>query len=33
MSDVLAGDEPLKQLFAGLTEYTFQVDLGVADPR
>lgn len=32
MSDVLAGDEPLKQLFAGLTEYTFQVDLGVADP-
>lgn len=32
MSDVLAGEEPLKQLFAGLTEYTFQVDLGVADP-
>ncbi len=32
MSDVLAGDEPLKQLFSGLTEYTFQVDLGVADP-
>ncbi|QDT52969.1 hypothetical protein Pan44_09830 [Caulifigura coniformis] len=32
MADVLAGDEPLKQLFAGLTEYTFQVDLGVADP-
>ena len=32
MSDVLAGEEPLKQLFAGLTEYTFQVDLGIADP-
>ena len=32
MSDVLSGEEPLKQLFAGLTEYTFEVDLGVADP-
>ena len=32
MSDVLSGEEPLKQLFAGLTEYTFQVDLGIADP-
>jgi hypothetical protein len=29
---VLSGEEPLKQLFAGLTEYTFEVDLGVADP-
>jgi len=32
MSDVLSGEEPLKHLFAGLTEYTFEVDLGVADP-
>lgn len=32
MSEVLAGDEPLKRLFAGLTEHTFQIDLGVADP-
>jgi hypothetical protein len=29
---VLSGEEPLKQLFAGLTEQTFEVDLGVADP-
>jgi len=29
---VLAGEDPLKRLFAGLTEHTFQVDLGLADP-
>ena len=32
MGRVLAGEDPLKRLFAALTEHTFQVDLGVADP-
>jgi len=29
---VLTGSEQLKRLFAALTEHTFQVDFGVADP-
>jgi hypothetical protein len=32
MTNVIAGEDPLKRLFAALTEHTFQVDLGVADP-
>ncbi|MBX3444426.1 MAG: hypothetical protein KF774_18650 [Planctomyces sp.] len=32
MSRVIAGENPLKNLFSALTEHTFQVDLGVADP-
>lgn len=32
MARVIAGEDPLKRLFAALTEHTFQVDLGVADP-
>lgn len=33
MPHVLAGDEPLKNLFSALTEQTFQSELGVADPE
>jgi hypothetical protein len=29
----IASNHPLRRLFAGLTEQTFQNDLGVADPR
>lgn len=32
MQCVLTGTEPLKRLFSALTEHTFAVDLGVADP-
>lgn len=32
MSHVLAGKDQLRNLFAALTEQTFQVDFGVADP-
>lgn len=32
MPQVLTGPEQLKNLFAALTEQTFQVELGVADP-
>jgi hypothetical protein len=32
MADVLKGGEPLRRLFAALTEHTFQVEFGVADP-
>lgn len=32
MQCVLTGTEPLKRLFSALTEQTFAVDLGVADP-
>jgi len=32
MQPVLSGPEQLKRLFAALTEQTFAVDLGVADP-
>jgi len=32
MASILSGREELKRLFASLTEHTFQVELGVADP-
>jgi hypothetical protein len=32
MTRILSGEDPLKKLFSALTEHTFQVDLGVADP-
>jgi hypothetical protein len=32
MSRVLTGSEQLRNLFSALTEQTFQVELGVADP-
>ena len=32
MADVLKGGEDLRDLFAALTEHTFQVEFGVADP-
>ncbi len=32
MTPVISGTESLRRLFAALTEQTFQVDLGVADP-
>jgi len=32
MADVLKGGESLRELFAALTEHTFQVEFGVADP-
>ncbi len=32
MVAVVKGPEALQQLFAALTEHTFQVDLGIADP-
>lgn len=33
MVAVVKGPESLHQMFAALTEHTFQVDLGIADPR
>ncbi|MFP6764929.1 MAG: hypothetical protein VB858_14985 [Planctomycetaceae bacterium] len=32
MLPLLTGEDSLRRLFAALTEHTFQVDLGVADP-
>lgn len=32
MTAVVTGEDPLKRLFSALTEHTFQVDLGMADP-
>ena len=32
MSPVLTGSDSLKRLFAAITEHTFQVEFGVADP-
>lgn len=32
MAPVLAGDDVLRRLFAGITEQTFEADLGIADP-
>lgn len=32
MADVLKGGDDLRDLFAALTEHTFQVEFGVADP-
>ncbi len=33
MTDVLTGEESLRKLFAALTEQTFQVEFGIADPH
>jgi hypothetical protein len=32
MTAVVTGEDPLKRLFSAITEHTFQVDLGMADP-